>query len=408
MNKNIWIINQYAGSPYHGMNYRSYYLAKEFIKQGCSVKIFAGSYSHLFTQKPNVDKMFSDENIDGIEYVWVKTPKYSTSKSIKRVFNMIVFMFKLFFYNVFKVKKPDVIIISSLSLFPVINAYLWSKIFKIEFIFEVRDIWPQTLIELANFSKYNPFVLFLGFFEKFGYKKAKYVVSLLDNSKEFMQSRAMDKEKFYCIPNGVVLKNENITQKFRDEIPKEKFIVGYLGTVGIANALEYLLESAKLLKDEKDIYFVIVGDGGEKDKLINYAKEHKLDNVKFISAIKKDDVASMLCLFDICYIGWHDRNIYRFGISANKIYDYMNASKPILHSISIKNELVSRSDSGIRVDAQSPSQIKSAILRFKNMSKDELNTMGKNAKRYVEQNHSYKNLAYKYIELFKNLTKEKR
>lgn len=408
MNKNIWIINQYAGSPYHGMNYRSYYLAKEFVKKGYSVKIFAGSYSHLFIKLPDVNKMFTNQNIDGINYIWVKTPKYSTSKSIKRVFNMLVFMFKLFFYNIFKVQKPDVIIISSLSLFPVINAYIWSKIFKIEFIFEIRDIWPETFVQLANASRWHPFVVFLSFFEKFGYKKAKYIVSLLDNSKEFMQSRGMQEQKFRYIPNGVVLKDEEVSQKFRDLVPKDKFIVGYVGTIGIANALEYLLESAKLLVEEKDIYFVIVGDGGEKETLKHYVKMHQMDNIKFISAIKKDDVASMLSLFDVCYIGWHDREIYKFGISANKIFDYMNASKPILHSIGIKDELVSRSNSGIRVDAQSPSQIKSAILRFKNMSKDELKKMGENSKKYVKENHSYENLASKYIKLFENLKKEKR
>ena len=160
MNKNIWIINQYTGSPYHGMNYRSYYLAKEFVKTGHNVTIFSGSFSHLFINLPKTKGLFTEENIDGINYIWVKTPKYKSSKSFSRLLNMLAFMFVLFCFNIFKMKKPDKIIISSLSLFPVLNAYIWSKIFKIEFIFEVRDIWPATLIEMGNISKTHPLVLF--------------------------------------------------------------------------------------------------------------------------------------------------------------------------------------------------------------------------------------------------------
>ena len=116
MKKNIWIVNQYTGSPYYGMNYRSYYMAKEFVEQGHTVKIFSGSYSHLFVNLPKTNGVFTDEIIDDIHYTWVKTPKYKSSKSIGRVWNMLVFMFKLFCINIFKRDKPDVIIVSSLFI----------------------------------------------------------------------------------------------------------------------------------------------------------------------------------------------------------------------------------------------------------------------------------------------------
>jgi len=90
--KNIWIINQYTGSPHYGMNYRSYYLAKELVSEGDSVTVFAGSYSHLFSHYPKTDGLFTKESIDDIDYIWVKTPKYKSSKSIGRVFSMLVFM----------------------------------------------------------------------------------------------------------------------------------------------------------------------------------------------------------------------------------------------------------------------------------------------------------------------------
>jgi len=402
--KNIWIINQYTGSSYYGMNFRGYYFAKEFVASGHEVTIFTGTYSHLFFNYPKTDGMFTKESIDDIDYIWVKTPKYKSSKSIGRVFSMLVFMINLFFFNIFKMKKPDVIIISSLSLFPILNAYIWAKIFKIEFIFEVRDIWPLTLIEVGNMSKYHPLVLFLGLFEKLGYKKAKYVVSVLPNAKEHMVSRGMNENKFRYIPNGVNLEEVQNYQEVSNEnkslLPKNKFIVGYVGTLGIVNAMEYFLDAAKKLKDNSQIHFVIVGKGGEKSKLQEYCKANQLSNVTFINPIPKIQVQSMLRLFDVCYIGWHNISIYKHGISANKIFDYMYSAKPILHSISIRDDIIKNAKCGISIEAENSEKIKKAILQLLKMNKDELKRMGENGKEYVISNHSYVKLAKIYRELF--------
>ena len=400
---NIWIINQYTGSPYHGMNYRSYYLAKELVKLGDNVTIFAGSYSHLFSNYPNTNGLFTKDHIDGIDYIWVNTPKYKSSKSIGRVFNMLIFMINLLFFNIFKLKKPDVIIISSLSLFPVLNAYLWSKIFKIEFIFEVRDIWPLTLIEVGNMSKYHPLVLFLGWFEKFGYKKAKIVVSVLPNAKEHMVSHGMIKNKFKYIPNGINLKEVENYQEVSDYIknvfPSNKFIIGYVGTLGIVNALEYFLEAANNLKNHHQIHFVLVGQGGEKSKLEKYCQINQLSNVTFIDPIPKIQVQGILKLFDVCYIGWHKKDIYKYGISANKIFDYMYSAKPILHSISIANDIVKNAKCGISVEAEDSQKIENAILELFLMHKHQLKIMGENGKKFVIRHHTYENLAQMYREI---------
>ncbi len=403
MKKNIWIINQYTGSPYYGMNYRSYYLAKELIQNEYSVTIFAGSYSHLFTNLPKSKGTFTPENIEGIDYIWVKTPKYKSSKSIARVFNMLVFMFRLLSFGVRSIKKPDIIIISSLSLFPIINAYMWSKIFKIEFILEVRDLWPLSLIEVGGFSKYHPLVLLLGWFEKFGYKKAKHVVSLLPNSMNYMQSRGMETQKFKYIPNGINLQEvqnyQDIDAKTLKSIPNDKFIVGYLGTIGIANALEYFLEAAEILKENHSIHFVLVGKGGEKSRFEQFCKDKKLSNVTFIDPIAKIQVQGMLGEFDLCYIGWHKEKMYEYGISANKIFDYMYSQKPILHSISIDNDIVESSGSGLRIEAENSILIAESILALSSMSNEELSIMGANAKEYVLKYHTYEALGKRYMEL---------
>ena len=401
--KNIWIISQYTGSPYHGMNYRGYYLAKEFVKQGHSVTIFTGSYSHLFINPPQIKESFTEENIDGIEYIWVKTPTYKSSKSIKRVWSMLVFMFRLLFFKTSTKERPDEIIVSSLSLFPVLNAYIWSKIFKIDFIFEVRDIWPLTLIEIGGFSKYHPLTITLGWFEKFGYRKAKFVVSLLPHAHLHMSKRGMSKEKFVYIPNGISLEEvenyEEISQEVKNQFPKDKFIVGYLGTIGIANAMETFLYSAKALEKYENIHFVLVGRGGEKEALQTYTRENNLKNVTFIDAIAKIQVQSLLQYFDVAYITGKRKEIYKYGISANKIFDYMYASKPIIYAIDSGENIIDLSSCGVSIKSEDVEELNRVILDFSLNNLEKLDKMGQLGKNYVLMHHTYRVLAQKYIKL---------
>jgi len=405
MSKNIWIVNQYSGSIYHGMNYRSYYLAKELLKSGYKVTIFSGSYSHLFTSYPNTKGLFTKENIDGIDYIWVKTPKYKSSKSIGRIINMLIFMINLFFFNTKSILKPDIIIVSSLSLFPIFNAYLWSKKLKVDFIFEVRDLWPQTLIEIGNLSSSHPLVKFFGWFEKLGYKNTKYVVSLLPNAKKYMVDNGLKENKFIYIPNGInmdeVKKFEDIDDDIKQLIPKDKFTIGYVGTIGIANALEYLIKAIKELKGYENIYFIIVGKGSKKEKLKQFVDKNNLTNVTFIDPIPKIQVQGMLKYIDICYIGWKKESIYKYGISANKLFDYMYAGKPILHSFSGEGDIVKLAKCGISVEAENVDSIKKGILELYNMQKKDREILGQNGKKYVLKYHTYENIARKYMELFK-------
>lgn len=409
MNKNIWIINQYAGSPYHGMGYRTYYLAKEFVKNGYSVKIISGSYSHQFQKLPNTKGLFTSEIIDDIEYIWVKVPKYKNSTSAGRVLSMFVFFINLFLFNPYKYKKPDVIIVSSLSLFPIVNGYIWSKLLKADLIMEIRDLWPLTLIELGKVSSIHPFVILLKFFESFGYKKSKYVVSLLANAKEYMISRGMRAEKFQYIPNAIHIdekeKSVSIENSIKEQIPKDKFIIGYAGSIGLANAIKYLIYAAEQLKDIDDIYFILVGEGSEKQELIKYCKEKNIYNVKFIEQVEKLNVNSLIETFDVCYIGWNKENMYSHGISANKIFDYMYSAKPILHSFKHKEtDLIEQASCGLTVEAENSIAIKNGILDLYQKNKLELKQMGENGRDFVLKYHNYSTLAKQYINLF---TKDK-
>jgi len=391
--KNIWIINEYAGSPYHGMEFRHYYLGKELTKIGHHVTVISSSYSHLFKNLPNKSR----ENIDGTDYLWLKTFNYGSSHDKRRVLKWFLFMFKIFFLP-FMLKKPNVIIVSPMAPFAIVPAWILSKVYKAKLIYEVKDIWPLSLIELGGFKESHPFIKLMSWFEKFALNESDIIVSNLQNYGEHISNDLNIQREFEWISNGIdldELKNiKPLSETLIKQIPKNKFIVGYTGTIGVANALNSFCEAANLLINNKDIVFVIVGNGQEKESLVNQYKKNK--NILFIDAIEKKQIQSMLSLFDVCYIGWGEKSLYKYGTSANKIFDYMYSAKPVINSFSGKGDIIELSNCGITVPAKAIDRIKEAIIKLYNMTESERALLGKNGKKYVLKNSTYEKLAEKF------------
>jgi glycosyltransferase involved in cell wall biosynthesis len=401
MKKTIWIINQYVGSPIHGMEFRHYYLAKEFVRKGYEVIIFSGSYSHLYKKLPNTNGTYTFETIDQIQYCWVDVPTYARSVSLGRFWNMFVFLFRMYFIPTKNISKPDAIIVSSPSLFPIFNGKHFADKYQAKLIFEVRDIWPLTIQNLAKMYSWHPLVLLLSFFEKYAYKKADNVCSVLPGADKHMIAQRMQANKFFYAPNGILLEEvenpEVLASSVQAQIPKDKFIVGYVGTIGVSNAMNYFIDAVLLLQNHPEIFFVVIGDGGEKEALNEKVSSAK--NIIFIDPIPKQQVQSALQLFDACYIGWNDEPLYEFGISANKLYDYMYSAKPIIHSFSSENDPIQLANCGISCKAESPEAIKDAILAMHALIEDKRNELGKNGRSYVINHHSYDAIAQKFIDI---------
>lgn len=401
-NKNIWIINEYAGSPYHGMEFRHYYLSQSLKNLGYHVTIITASYSHLFKKLPEVHQKLTLQNIDGIDYLWIKVPRYTASHSKKRVWKWIVFTLSLFRLPIHQLSKPDFIILSPMQTMPIMPALYWKKKFKSKLIFEVKDIWPLSIIELGGYSPSHPFIKLLKYFEKISIQKSDAIVSVLPNYGEYLKEQWFSK-KIYYIPNGIDLNEMNKTEALSDEIekqiPSDKFIVGYAGTLGIANAMNYLIDAAKLLSNEKNILFVIVGDGSEKNNLIKQAE--KLNNVLFLPSLPKRQIQNLLQKFDVCYIGLQNTPLFRYGVSPNKIFDYMYAAKPIVFAVPSPNNTVEQAQCGIVIkNTSDASEIAKAIMNLYLLPKEKLAEMGNNGKNFVLQHHTFTTLAKQYEQIF--------
>ena len=395
MVKSLVIINQYIGSPQHGMEYRHYYLAKHMTAQGYRVTLISGSYSHLYTSLPEATDTFTKEMIDGIEYIWINTPTYASSKSLGRIWNMVCFAWRLKFLHL---SEPAHILVSSPSIFPVKTGHKLAKKYGTKFLFEVRDIWPLTLIELSNISSNNPLIKIMEYYERYAYKNADRIISLLPKAKEYFLSKGMGSNKFRYVPNGIEVLEEHsrpLPSKVEQMIPEGKFIIAYAGTIGIANNLGYLLEAAKELSSHTDIHFIILGHGGEKQKLQKKVECYALENVSFFDPISKEMVGAFLEKVDVAFISLLPEKLFRFGVSPNKVFEYMYAKKPILWAVKAGNNPVEEAQCGISVPLNNIQRLKEAVLELKSLSHEKREALGQNGYNFVKTHHSYAILAEK-------------
>lgn len=396
--KTFWIINQYSSTPETSMGGRHYYIAQELAKKGHTVYVIAGSYSHLLRNFKTFDEDFFLEEVEpNFNFVWVNLPKYQGAHDKKRIINEFSFSFKIRKLKEFIKHKPDIILHSSPALITYFGASHLAAFFKIPFIFEVRDPWPLTLIEVGGYSKSHPFVQFLQWIEDRAYKRADFVFSNFFNAIEHMRSRGLISSKFYWVPNGISLpeveNKESLDSAVLNNIPNDKFIIGYTGTLGVANAMNFLIDAAELLVNNHDIHFVLVGDGKEKAYLEKRVAERNLTNVTFIPPIPKKQIQSILEKFDACYIGWLNHKMYRLGIAANKLPEYLYSGRPIIHSYSGAGDFVQQANAGISIEAEKPQLIVDAILKLYQLPLEERQQMGERGKRFVLENLTYLKIA---------------
>ena len=405
---NILLINHYAGSDYHGMEFRPYYMAREWKAMGHDVTILGADFSHLRKNNPIIEKDFQEEMVDGIRYIWVKTPKYQ-GNGVGRIKNISTFMWKLRTnYKMLADKyKPDAVIASSTYPLDIYPAYRIAKRCDAKLCFEIHDLWPLSPMEIGGFSKNNPAIVVLQRAEDFAFKNSDVIVSILPDADKHIKERGFSTDKFVYVPNGIIVNDEEKnppkekTIERLEELKKEGyFLVGYTGNHSPANVLDTLIDAGKETTDEK-IKYVLVGKGNVKNELIEYAKSNNVNNVEFLDPVLKDNMDNVLQLLDICFISLKKQNLFNYGVSPNKLFDYMMASRPVIYAVEASNDPVKDCGCGISVPAENPKAVVEAVMKIKNLSDEEKVEMGKRGKDYVLENHMYHPLAERFLNALK-------
>ncbi|MEA3370710.1 MAG: glycosyltransferase family 4 protein [Campylobacterota bacterium] len=403
---NIWILNHHALNPSMSGGTRHYDFAKELTRRGHKVTIVASSfhYAKLQEMKEYNDTEYLQEESEGVEFIWFKTPPYYNN-GIKRVFNMLSYMFRAIkIVPRLNLEKPDVVIGSSVHLFAVYAAFKLSKIYNTAFIMEVRDLWPQTLIDMG-ISKWHPFILLLARLEKFLYKKADKIITTLPKAHLYIESLGVNKEKIEWVSNGTDI--NSLKTQYEQKLDTSKFNILYTGTHGLANNLNILIDVAEYLRDEKNIHFTLLGDGPSKTQLMERADELQLQNITFLSSVAKNEVFDYLSSADLLYVGLKDSPLYKYGMSMNKVFDYLLVKKPILFVSSIEDNIVATAKAGRVIRKDDKIAISNAIKDFSTMDVLKLHEYGENGFEYLKNHFSIEILVNRLENVLQSTLKEK-
>lgn len=402
MPKTIWYISKYVALPnMQAVGGRGFLLMQEFAKLGYQAVILT-SDSNALVDTPMLEHSYQNESINSVEIWWVRTMKYEVAKSFRRILSWIDFEWRLWRMPKGPLPKPDVVIVSSLSLLTVLNGLLLKRTYQCRLVFEVRDIWPLTLTEEGGFSRWNPLVLALGWIEKLGYRYADVVVGTMPNLKEHVAGVLGKTKPTGCIPMGVeesaFVYDTQLTFEYAEKhIPTDKFIVVHAGTIGITNALDIFFECAARMEGNTKVHFLIVGDG---DLRAHYQHKYShLPNLTFAPRVPKSMVQSVLARCDLLFFSVHVSKIWRYGQSLNKVIDYMLAGKPVVASYTGYPSMINEAESGSFVPAGDVEVLQAEVERYANMSILERSKIGDRGREWIIANRSYSKLAQAYLEI---------
>ena len=401
MIKSIWIINQYACTFQDGNPSRSYFMAKYLADESCETRLFAATYSHLHRLKRRKPR---HEAIDkNARLTWINVLPYYKAQSLVRMINWFIFALQIALLPV-RSQKPDIIIYSSPSPVGYLGCYLLAKRTGAKLVFDIRDIWPLTLIELGKFSAKNPFIMLLAKIERFACQTAHLITSNLPGCHAYLEQAHLRSDKFLLIKNGydhsafTSSSNTSSTDRSPEKdthlvrYDTSNFIIGYIGSIGLSNKLDILIEAANLVKDQSHIHFQIIGSGSHKSYLQHKVAAYQLTNVTFSPPVPKQDIVTHLTSFDLCYIGWLNANLYRYGIAANKLPEYMSSATPILQSYSGDYDPVTEYDCGWTVPAENPKLLAEMIIRLSQVDQSLLQEAGERGQKAALQHYDYATL----------------
>lgn len=379
---------------------------RELARLGDRVVIIT-SDANRYVNAPPLNLPYLRQLVDGMDLWWVRTIKYKAAKSTRRILGWLHFEWRLFRMPKEELPTPDVVVVSSLSLLTIVNGFMLRRIYGCRLVFEIRDIWPLTLTEEGGYSSYNPFIMFLALIEWLGYRYSDAIVGTMPNLGEHV-SRILGYERSVdCVPMGYDEQLDDglppLPLEFeRDFIPKDKFIVAHVGSIGITNALDTFLECAKQLSGNADIHFLLVGDGDLRAVYQN--RYGNLTNLTFGTKVPKEIVQSVLQRCDLLYFATHDSNVWRFGQSLNKVIDYMLSGKPIVASYSGFPSMINEADCGYFVPCCDVKALKEEIIRIAALDPKTRSAMGQRGRQWILSLRNYHALAKEYrVILFRPL-----
>ncbi len=396
--KNVWIFNHDAIEPGGSGATRHYNLSKYLLHYGWRSSVIAASVEYN-TGRQRLGKRESVRlsNYNGVDFLWVKVPKYK-GNGIGRILNMLTYTFRVMLPATTKrLPPPDVIIGSSVHPFAAFAARVIAWRYGVPFVFEVRDLWPQTLIDFGRIKQNSVLAIMLRWLERWLYKRSAKIIVLMPFAHKYIVPLGIDRDKIVWLPNGVDI-SWFPEAPLVDKGEHDPFIYMYFGAHGEANGLENLVKAMSIVEEDKmhrPIFLHLVGDGPLKGQLIELSKSLALENIVFLPPVPKVEISQLAAKADAFVFNLQDVPVFRFGISSNKLYDFLACGRPILFCSNAKNNPVEEAEAGITVPPGDPAKLAEAMINLALSPYSDRKKMGLSGRLYVEQNNNFNILSKK-------------
>lgn len=390
----IWIFNHYADTPDRQAT-RSFDLSHELVRRGHRVTIFASSFTHYRFREERLTRAeaWMAEDVEGVRFVWLRTFSYRQN-DWRRVVNMLSYAWRALRVAASIPEAPDVVIGVTVHPLAALAAYRLARVKRCRFFYEVTDLWPETLIQFGELSPRSPIAWGLRAVERFLFRRAERTIMLWRYADRYAVELGVAPEKVVWIPHGVTLSRYAGLPPYTGEVDGT-FTVMYAGGLVRSNALDVVLDSAFLLQEEgvDAVRFVFVGDGTDRQRLVDRATALQVRNVEFREAVPKQELWRFMAEADAFVLSLADLPLYRYGISLNKLCDYLACGRPVLFVGRSTYNPVEEAAAGVTVPPGDARALATAIEHLRTLPAAERRRMGENGLAFVRAHHDIARLA---------------
>lgn len=384
---------------------RTYEHCAEWVRAGHEVTVVTCAPNHprgvLYDGYEN--RWFQAQSLSGIQVIRLWTYLSPNEGFLRRTLNYVSYMFSVVL-AIPRLPKPDVVISTSPQFFNGLAGYFVSRLKRAPWVLEIRDLWPDSILAVGAI-KNRTIIRVLEMLEMFAYRKAELIVPVTDAFKQYMIQKGIDAEKISVIKNGVNLQlfqpndqSSSVTNELSRELGLEgRFVAAYVGTHGMAHHLDTILDAAAII-DNKDILFLMVGDGAERARLLGKRDKMGLKNVVMLEQLPKARMPALWSLTNLSLVVLKRSDTFK-AVIPSKIFESMAMEVPIILAVEGESQaIIEESGAGICVQPESAEQLSDAVLRL-NEQPDLTARLGRNGRRYVEAHFSRAKLAKDYEKL---------
>jgi colanic acid biosynthesis glycosyl transferase WcaI len=387
-------------------------LSQRWAQEGHEVTVLTGFPNHPDgVLKPEYRRHFRRlvfrERIQNVDVVRTWLLPLPTRKSYARILNCGSFFLSASLTGPF-VPKPDVIIASSPQLLVGLTGWWIAKLHRVPLIFEVRDLWPESLVAVGVGKKNSALYRALAKIAGFLYRKANRIVVVTPAfRRHLIEHWQVAPEKISLVPNGVetkIFSPGTASDTLRQELDAEgKFVVSFIGTVGLAHGLDTLVSAAeKLQQSEPSVLFAIIGEGADRERIMEIVSARRISNIRFVPQQPRDKVPHYIAASDACLVLLKKSEVFETVIPT-KMLEFMSCARPVILGVKGQaREIIEAAQAGICIEPGDVSALRDAVLKLKNDS-DLCSILANNGRNYVVQNFSRENTATAYLEILNEL-----